>query len=127
MDPLADKLLVCGAFVAFSLMPVLNISWWLVALILFREVFVTVMRVAALRRNAPIKTEYSGKIKTCIQMVTIVAILILLILYRETGVLKGGVAAIPPALVVLSALIALISMVQYVIRNRHVFTRQAEY
>jgi CDP-diacylglycerol--glycerol-3-phosphate 3-phosphatidyltransferase len=127
MDPLADKLLVCSAFVAFSLMPALNVSWGLVALILFREVFVTVMRVMALRRGAPIRTEFSGKIKTCIQMITIVAILVILILESDTEVLKGAVAVIPPALVILSAFFAIVSMVQYIIKNRHIFCRQAEY
>jgi CDP-diacylglycerol--glycerol-3-phosphate 3-phosphatidyltransferase len=127
MDPLADKLLVCSAFIAFACIPVLHISWWLVALILAREVYVTVMRVVALRRKAPIKTEFSGKIKTCFQMMTIVVILLLLILRSEVEMSKGPAAVIPSALVALSAVAALISMVQYIIRNRHIFSGQVEH
>jgi CDP-diacylglycerol--glycerol-3-phosphate 3-phosphatidyltransferase len=127
MDPLVDKLLVCSAFIAFACIPALHISWWLVALIIAREVFVTGMRVVALRKKAPIRTEFSGKIKTFFQMVTIVVILVLLILRTEAGMSKGPAAVIPSALVALSAVAALISMVQYIIKNRHIFSGQVEH
>jgi len=149
MDPLADKLLVCSAFIAFALMPVLFIPAWLVALIILREIFVTVMRVAAIRRHAPIRTEFSGKLKTCFEMITIFVILLILVLQNvivrngtgqsmirtgtefwiaHLGERRGRfISVLPLIMVALSALFALISMVQYLVKNRHLFSKQAGY
>ena len=145
LDPLADKLIVGGAFISFALLPELLVPLWLVVVVLARELFVTLMRVAAIRRNTPIRTEFSGKVKTAVQMSTVVIILALLLLkailaQNETGLLlQSGPGAwmalfgnpagvflygIPPALTAVSAVLALISMAQYVVKNRAVLTRK---
>ena len=61
-DPLADKLLVGSAFVGFLFFPFLRIPAWLVALILLREIFVTILRAVTIRKGKEMKTEY-GKSK----------------------------------------------------------------
>ncbi len=145
MDPLADKLLVGSAFIAFALLPELYVPFWLVAVILIREIFVTLLRIVAIKRACPMKTEYLGKIKTAFQMLTITAVLFLLILDRFASpgrFFTGGNSArfshpvrtlfgsigghdfilvLPFILVAVSALLAFISMVQYVIKNRGLF------
>jgi CDP-diacylglycerol--glycerol-3-phosphate 3-phosphatidyltransferase len=141
-DPLADKLLVGSVFVSFTFFPGLFVPVWLVAIILLREVFVTLFRVVAIRKGSPLKTEYSGKIKTVMQMFSIFSILVLFFIKKKLisqnpalGRLKDsyfwtsvlGYSAgeliyyIPLILVSLSAVIAFISMVQYVSKNRQVF------
>jgi CDP-diacylglycerol--glycerol-3-phosphate 3-phosphatidyltransferase len=138
LDPLADKLIVGGAFISFALLPDLLMPLWLIAIILSRELLVTLMRVAAIRKNRPITTEFSGKVKTAVQMSTIIVILALLLLKRiliakEMGLMlqRGpdvwvelfGASAglflyyIPPVLTAVSALLALVSMVQYIGKN----------
>ncbi len=147
LDPLADKLLVGSAFIAFVLLPELYIPFWLVSVILLREVFVTLLRIVAIKRASPMKTEYLGKIKTAFQMLTITVVLSLLILHRAAAdryLLSGGgsvrfshnvrilfgsagkngiIQALPLVLVSASALLAFVSMVQYVIKNRELFSR----
>ena len=78
-DPLADKLLVTAALVAFVFIPETAIPLWMVLLILARETLITWLRISALRRHESVETSFMGKSKTAAQMITIVAVLILLI------------------------------------------------
>jgi len=76
MDPLADKLLVAGAFVAFvdlDLFP-----GWFVIIILFREFIVTGLRTLGTARNRIIHADIWGKHKTIWQMATIALTLVFL-------------------------------------------------
>jgi CDP-diacylglycerol--glycerol-3-phosphate 3-phosphatidyltransferase len=75
MDPLADKILVCSAFIAFvgrGLIPA-----WMVVVIVARELAITGLRLLAASRNVVLAAEGYGKHKTLWQMVAIVSILIL--------------------------------------------------
>lgn len=75
MDPLADKILVCSAFVAFvgrDLMPA-----WMVVLIVARELAITGLRLLAAAKNVVLAAEGYGKHKTVSQMVAIISILVL--------------------------------------------------
>lgn len=147
LDPLADKLLVGGAFVSFALMPEFDVPLWLVLVILVREVVVTLMRVTAVRQRSPMKTEFSGKVKTAFQMSAIIVLLFLLLIARTlagrgpasglAAVPEEGMAALwisltgpwvgrilnslPKILVLVSAAIAFFSMFNYIIKNRHLF------
>ena len=74
LDPLADKVLVCAAFVSF-----VQLRWipaWVVVLILSREFLVTGLRVLAASQNRNISAGAWGKHKTIWQIVAIVALLI---------------------------------------------------
>jgi CDP-diacylglycerol--glycerol-3-phosphate 3-phosphatidyltransferase len=138
LDPLADKLLVGAAFICFALIPDFHIPFILIVIILGREIFITILRIVAMKKGRPLKTERMGKVKTAVQMLTIIIILIVhvikkigLSLHPEIGIEHGssvwvelfGRAAglsmyyTPLILIAVSAGFALISMVQYVVRN----------
>src|SRR5439155_20582806 len=79
LDPLADKLLLVGTFVPMYLLaptfpfitplgPV-GLPWWVVAIVLGREVFMTVFRQAAHRRGVVIAAIGPAKWKTGFQLV----------------------------------------------------------
>lgn len=74
MDPVADKLLIGGAFV--SLAAAGRLAAWVVVVILFRELAVTALRVVAGRRGLVITANNLGKAKTALQTVTIVALIV---------------------------------------------------
>jgi CDP-diacylglycerol--glycerol-3-phosphate 3-phosphatidyltransferase len=87
VDPLVDKVLVCGAFVCFAIVgmprfsdwgPVaLAVVHWLVAAILIlRETYVTVLRHRAEARGINFAAVASGKIKMLIQSFAIGAVLV---------------------------------------------------
>ena len=82
MDPLADKILVCSAFIAF-----VGLGWmpaWMVVIIVARELAITGMRLLAASKNLVLAAEGFGKHKTISQIVAIIAILVLKS-YHEWG------------------------------------------
>ena len=74
MDPLADKILVCSAFIAF-IKPG-YIAAWIVVLIVVRELAITGLRLLAASKNVVLAAEGYGKHKTIWQIFTIIAILV---------------------------------------------------
>ena len=75
MDPLADKILICSAFIAFvglRLMPA-----WMVVVIVARELAITGLRLLAASKHVVLAAEGYGKHKTISQIVAIISILVL--------------------------------------------------
>jgi CDP-diacylglycerol--glycerol-3-phosphate 3-phosphatidyltransferase len=74
MDPLADKILVCSAFIAF-----VGLQWiaaWMVVLIVARELAITGLRMLAASKSVVLAAEGYGKHKTISQMIAIVSSLV---------------------------------------------------
>ena len=69
MDPLADKVLVCAAFIGF--IELNSISAWMVVLIIAREFMVTGMRLLMIEKGIVMPAGPWGKIKTTVQMLAI--------------------------------------------------------
>jgi CDP-diacylglycerol--glycerol-3-phosphate 3-phosphatidyltransferase len=67
-DPIADKALIGAALIGLSLLG--DLPWWVTVVILVREIGVTVMRFAVLRRGV-IPASRGGKLKTLVQAVAI--------------------------------------------------------
>ena len=80
MDPLADKILVSSAFISFALMGI--IEFWMVGLIIFRDLFVTGLRLIMSRNGLNMMTSKIAKSKTSAQ----IGIIIFTLLYLS---LKG--------------------------------------
>jgi CDP-diacylglycerol--glycerol-3-phosphate 3-phosphatidyltransferase len=73
MDPLADKILICSAFIAFIELD--RIAAWMVIVIVARELAITGLRLLAAAKNLVLAAERFGKHKTISQIVCIIAIL----------------------------------------------------
>lgn len=73
MDPLADKILTCSAFIAF--VGLQKISAWMVIIIVVRELAITGLRLLAASKNIVLAAERLGKHKTATQIMAIIAIL----------------------------------------------------
>ncbi len=74
MDPLADKIMVCSAFIAF-----VELRWfaaWMAVVIVARELAITGLRLLAASKNVVLAAERYGKHKTISQIVAVIAILI---------------------------------------------------
>ncbi|MEZ0364770.1 MULTISPECIES: CDP-diacylglycerol--glycerol-3-phosphate 3-phosphatidyltransferase [Mycobacterium] len=67
-DPIADKTLIGAALIGLSMLG--DLPWWVTVLILAREVGITVLRFAVLRRGV-IPASRGGKLKTLVQAVAI--------------------------------------------------------
>jgi CDP-diacylglycerol--glycerol-3-phosphate 3-phosphatidyltransferase len=73
MDPIADKILVLAAFVAFIQMQLVNSL--MVLIIIFREILITSLRLFALNKGKVLSAGKAGKHKTLSQMLVIFFIL----------------------------------------------------
>jgi CDP-diacylglycerol---glycerol-3-phosphate 3-phosphatidyltransferase len=73
MDPLADKLLVVAALI--SLVSLHRLAAWVAMVIITRELAVTVLRLAASQAGVVIAANLFGKVKTCLQIVAILAVI----------------------------------------------------
>ncbi len=82
MDPLADKILVCSAFIAFVEFRL--VEAWMVVIIVGRELAITGLRLLAASKNQVLAAEGLGKHKTISQITTIISILVL-VSYQEWG------------------------------------------
>jgi CDP-diacylglycerol--glycerol-3-phosphate 3-phosphatidyltransferase len=74
MDPLADKIMVCSAFIAF-----VELKWfaaWMAVIVVARELAITGLRLLAASKNVVLAAERYGKHKTISQIVAIIAIFI---------------------------------------------------
>ena len=83
MDPVADKLLVLSAFLAFIQMKL--VPAWMVMIIIFRELIITGLRLTTLRKNKVIAATSLGKHKTASQMFAIFVILVFIVLRESKG------------------------------------------
>jgi CDP-diacylglycerol--glycerol-3-phosphate 3-phosphatidyltransferase len=87
VDPLADKILVCGAFICFAIIgqpklfnlgsgALAVIHWSVAGVLIAREVFVTVLRHIAESRGVNFAATASGKIKMFLQSFAIGTVII---------------------------------------------------
>ena len=74
-DPLADKILTSAAFIGFAIVEL--IPWWMVVIIVGRDVIITLLRVFADMKSYSFTTSYYAKWKTLLQMIFLYYLLIL--------------------------------------------------
>lgn len=111
MDPLADKLLVCSAMICLVEME--KLAAWVVIVIISREFIISGFRLVASDNGIVIAASYWGKFKTVFQMVMIIVLIIDL----------GGVFdMIGTVLVWIALALTIISLLDYVLKNKQVLT-----
>jgi len=74
LDPFADKVIICGAFIYLAAIPEMaKIPWglrpWMVVVIVGRELLVTALRSFLEERGADFSAKLSGKLKMVLQCV----------------------------------------------------------
>lgn len=91
LDPLADKLLTSTALIAFATQGLIPL--WMVMLVVLRDVYLTLMRVYSENLGLTLKTSYTAKVKTFLQMVFIGYVLIALVVTSDSLRLGGTLAS----------------------------------
>ncbi len=114
MDPLADKLLVISALICF----VENgqLVGWILIIIVAREFIISGFRLVAASSGIVIAAGIWGKLKTVAQMIMV----LLMILNFDWGWYQ----VLIQIFVVLSVLLTIISLVDYIWNNRKVLTEK---
>ena len=113
MDPLADKLLVCSALIC--LVELDKIPCWVVIIIIAREFIISGFRLIAADNGVVIAASYWGKFKTVSQMVMSI------LLIADLG---GVFYTIGQIFIYLSMALTVISLIDYLIKNRNVISLQ---
>lgn len=118
LDPLADKVLVISAMVCFVELGL--VSSVAVVIIIAREFMVTSLRlVAATTGGSVISASMIGKVKTVIQMISVITILAMLAADQFVSI--GGfvdVGLVSNILMWTSAFITVVSGIEYLIQNK---------
>ena len=83
LDPIADKVLVLGTFLAFVQLRL--VPAWMVLVIALREFLITGIRLYAAGRRLVLPAAAEGKQKTVSQMVAIIVILAVLVIRELPG------------------------------------------
>ncbi len=81
LDPLADKIFVIGILTA--MIKIIDLPYWIVIVIIARELAVTGLRSIAASENVVISADKLGKFKTTTQFISIV---VLILGFREIGI-----------------------------------------
>jgi CDP-diacylglycerol--glycerol-3-phosphate 3-phosphatidyltransferase len=145
MDPLADKILTCSAFIALverhmhamlaGSLPVAlhlghyevypKVEAWMVVIIVARELAITGLRLLAASKNVVLAAESYGKHKTLSQMVAIIALLTLGASDEWwpwlQGLLKPWAPAFALAALWLAVFLTALSGIIYPWRNRAIY------
>lgn len=126
MDPIADKILILAAFLAFVELKI--IPGWMVIIVIFREFVITGLRIIAATRGKVFAAEMAGKQKIVSQMLTIITILIFLIIRESEHNIWNPVWEIwfkrsAFYLMLVTVVMTLISGISYLVAyGRHLFT-----
>jgi CDP-diacylglycerol---glycerol-3-phosphate 3-phosphatidyltransferase len=115
LDPLADKLLVMASLV--YMVPMGRISEWAVTLLLAREISVTGLRSIASTEGVVIAAGDDGKIKTALQMIGILCLILGYPYHLTLGPLDLGwvdLVYVGRALVYVSLVFSIVSAASYV-------------
>ena len=112
MDPLADKLLVSSALIAFVELG--RIPCWIVIAIIAREFIISGFRLVAADAGIVIAASYWGKFKTVAQMAMIIVLL------ADFG---GVFDMVGNVLIWASLILTIVSLVDYVKKNIQVLTQ----
>jgi CDP-diacylglycerol--glycerol-3-phosphate 3-phosphatidyltransferase len=78
LDPLVDKVIVTGGFVYLLTKPGTGVAPWMVTAIIVRELIVQALRSLIEGRGEPFGARTAGKLKTVVQCLAILAILLVL-------------------------------------------------
>ncbi len=138
MDPLADKILILSVFVSFVQLDL--VPSWMVVIIGAREFLITGLRQMAQNQNIVIAASRGGKHKTISQIVAISVILAIICAQATVEAYQGkwdvfiaklGVCGDwvnnfieygPYWLMFYATFMSVLSGVDYLIKNRHVFS-----
>lgn len=127
LDPIADKILVLAAFLAFVELRI--IPAWMVVIIILRELLITGVRILAVSKGKILTASLAGKHKTVSQMLSIFVILGV-VLIKEAGItvfkywnetLEYRTDIGIYILMLITTALTLISGISYLMKNKGIF------
>jgi CDP-diacylglycerol---glycerol-3-phosphate 3-phosphatidyltransferase len=134
MDPLADKILICSAFIALIERGRINpsapvtVEAWMVVIIVARELAITGLRLLAASKNVVLAAEGYGKHKTISQIVAIISLLVLDAHVEWwpwlQALFKGWAVMFTKVSLYVAVVLTIVSGGIYLWRNRHIYMHE---
>ena len=131
MDPLADKIMTCSAFIAFvesthqTPHPPVTVEAWMVIIIVARELAITGLRLLAASKHVVLAAEGYGKHKTVSQIAAIIALLVVEACHEWPSwlqhLLQGWVPVFAKIALWLTVVLTTTSGILYLWRNRSLY------
>ncbi len=126
LDPLADKILTFAGFICIPFIDPNQFPWWIIGVIIFRDVFITLLRVWSEQNGKMLQTRCTAKAKTLLQMVFLYVVLFTGILTRSGGmtgrighmILESGVLG---WMFLLVMMITVYTALEYIYINKRLF------
>jgi CDP-diacylglycerol--glycerol-3-phosphate 3-phosphatidyltransferase len=119
LDPLADKLLIAAALIALVAQD--RVAAWVAMVIIGREIAVSVLRIIGVSQGVSIPADRYGKLKTVLQIVYVVYVLVPTARIAELINVSTDVAAVIQwVLAVVVVIVTLASGVRYFMNARGV-------
>jgi CDP-diacylglycerol--glycerol-3-phosphate 3-phosphatidyltransferase len=113
LDPLVDKILICGAFIFLLPFPDSGIVPWMATVVVARELTITVLRSFLEGQGAKFGADWLGKLKMWLQCAALIAVFI-------TYLARGETADVPPTIqwardgiIYVMVLVTILSGLQY--------------
>ena len=123
MDPYADSIYRFTVFLCFLTKGIAQL--WMVAIIFYRDVVVTIVRNFGVLSNVVIAARKSGKIKAIAQS-TAINVIIMIIVYKSFVDPKSntvGIESVNYYLMLVATLVTLFSAFDYVLGNWHIISK----
>jgi len=129
VDPLADKILTFTGFFAFSYLRPDIFPYWIFFIIIGRDILITGMRMLFKRQGKSLKTSYSAKLKTAVQLVFIYISLVsflaiaipVLSEFATTYLFNSGVLY---WMYIFVMIFTVYTAIEYIIRNNTSYSRE---
>lgn len=122
LDPLGDKFLTIAGFICLPFVDS-QFYWWVIGLILFRDIFVTLLRLYTERKGVMMETSVLAKVKTFVQMIFLYITLFAgVFLKADVTVTQWSIAffesGIPGIVLYLVMIITVYTGLEYIVTNR---------
>jgi len=118
IDPMADSITNISVFFTFT-QSWIDIPILLVFVFMYREFFISTLRTICALKGLALAARTSGKIKTLLQAIVGIAIVLLLIPFTLGYISLETLRWISVSLVGIAAIYSVISAVDYIYANRH--------
>jgi CDP-diacylglycerol--glycerol-3-phosphate 3-phosphatidyltransferase len=113
LDPLVDKILICGAYIFLLPVPDSGLAAWVVTIVVARELTITVLRSFLEGQGAKFGADWLGKIKMWLQCAALIAVFLLLLTREAAGEVSAGMVLTRDGLIYAMVAITILSGLQY--------------
>jgi CDP-diacylglycerol--glycerol-3-phosphate 3-phosphatidyltransferase len=113
LDPLVDKILVCGAFIFLLPIPNSGVAPWMATVVVARELTITVLRSFLEGAGAKFGADWLGKIKMWLQCAALIAVFVAFLSHGSDGEPTPRLDLTRDVIVYAAVVVTILSGLQY--------------